>query len=80
MVHVIEAGVMRGRPFGGVAAFIKDSFRIITVTVVTEDRFVLLRSMILYYEMLICIVLVYPTVIQCAFLFYLTFGYTENFI
>ena len=43
LAHVTGAGVLRGRPFGGVAALIKDSLRLFTVTVVSEDRFCLIK-------------------------------------
>ena len=43
MAHATGAGVLRGRPFGGVAALIKDSLRIFTVTVVSEDRFCVIK-------------------------------------
>ena len=38
MAHVTGAGVLRGRPFGDVAALIKDSLSLFTVTVVSEVR------------------------------------------
>ena len=41
--RVTIAGVLRGRPFGGVAALIKDSLRFFTVTVVSEHRFCVIK-------------------------------------
>ena len=43
MAYEIGAGVLRGRPFGGVAALIKNSLRLFTVTVVSEDRFCVIK-------------------------------------
>ena len=43
MAHVTGAGFLRGRPFGGVAALTKDSLRLFTVTVVSEDRFCVIK-------------------------------------
>ena len=43
MAHVIWAGVLRGRPIGGVAALIKDSLILFTVTIVREDRFCVIK-------------------------------------
>ena len=39
MTHATGASVLCGSPFGGIAALIKNSLRLFTVPVVSEDRF-----------------------------------------
>ena len=43
MAHATGTGVLRGRPFGGVVALIKDSLRLFTVTVISENRFCVIK-------------------------------------
>ena len=62
MAHVTGAGVLRDRPFGGVAALIKDSLRLFTVTVVSEDCFCVIKiDDLLLCNVYFCLVLVYLT-------------------
>ena len=43
MAHATGAGVLRGRPFDCVAALIKDSLRLFTIIVVSDDRFCVIK-------------------------------------
>ena len=43
MAHATGVGVLCGRPFGGVAALIKDSMTSFTITVFGEDRFCVIK-------------------------------------
>ena len=39
MSHAVESGVLRGRPYGGVAILVKDSLRHLMTTVIADERY-----------------------------------------
>jgi len=43
MSSVVESGILRGRPFGGVMTLVSNKLRALTETIVCEERFVLIR-------------------------------------
>ena len=43
MSKSVEAGMLRGRPFGGVMILIRDDLRTLTETIYCEERFAILR-------------------------------------
>jgi len=43
MSKSVEAGMLRGRPFGGVMILIRDDLRIVTETIFCDERFAILR-------------------------------------
>jgi len=43
MSSVVESGILRGRPFGGVITLVNNKLRTVTETIVCEERFVLIR-------------------------------------
>ena len=43
MSKSVEAGMLRGRPFGGVMVLIRDDLRTVTETIYCEERFAILR-------------------------------------
>ena len=43
MCQAVEAGVLRGRPYGGVGALIKNSLRHVTTKIISTERFCIIK-------------------------------------